>query len=74
MKKYKLTIEEFSPNPAYEEELKTWNDKNRYNPQYADLSSGPLREIVTKVLLTEVNEVEFHAIKAAALLAMGDGR
>jgi len=69
--KYRLTIEQFVPNPNYSEELKKYNDDRRYGTGGGYNTSGPpVPENVVKVLGVEVTDVEFAAIKKAALATM----
>lgn len=71
MVRYHLTIEQFTDNDAYGEELKAWNDEQRYNHRpYETRPPEPQRERSLKVLSVTVTDVEFAAIKKAALAVM----
>lgn len=70
--KYRLTIEQFAPNANYSEELKKWNeDRRRYGGFPNGFGDGaPQPETVVKVLTVEVTDIEFAAIKKAAVETM----
>jgi hypothetical protein len=69
--KFRLTIEQFATNPNYVAELEKWNELRRLSGRCNDQFNGePRAETTVKVLTVEVTDVEFAAIKKAALATM----
>lgn len=69
--RYHLTVEQVTENRTYAEELKAYNDKRRYEgmPSYAT-KDMPQPHITLRVLSVTLSDVEFAAIKKAALAVM----
>jgi hypothetical protein len=65
--KYRLTVEQFEPNPDFAKELAEYNARERY---MGNDKSYPTAERQVRVLTCELTDEEFAAVKKAALAAM----
>lgn len=70
MIRYHLTIEQVTVNDAYAAEMTAWNEANRHGYSYQERPPEPQAERSLKVLSVTVTDVEFAAIKKAALAVM----
>lgn len=69
--RFHLRIEQTIENPNYATEIAEWREKQRYRQfDGSNMSDAPQQRDTIKVLEVEVTDVEFAAIKKAALATM----
>lgn len=63
---YKITIEKQLANSNYEEELKTFNESNRYSWNSRDYLK-PQEHFLQTILITELTQQEWESVKKAII-------